>query len=240
MPPGHGDFYEINIDAPCTRPMYAHFTQPLIRLRSFSSTVGQDVSKAVYAPWCKPAFEMVHKYAPGTKVHGFAMTSVDLMKGYEWSSVDSTSWVLQAGFGRVYVPRKTDGEYDFDKTPFYLHISTEKGSSLGYKIVYDRINGGESVPDHVLARASPTAKVAREWLESIGVDYYEARCDHGPRVKANVIFFDRLAKQKGIKLYYSGHTSPPEYRPEQILESADIMPTYYDTFTKGSKEPVVV
>ena len=36
------------------------------------------------------------------KIHGFGITSVELMKRYPWYSVDSTSWVLTSRFGSVY------------------------------------------------------------------------------------------------------------------------------------------
>jgi hypothetical protein len=50
-----------------------------------------------------------HKYLTnpdGTarvKVHGFGLTSLDLMFRYPWFSVDSTSWVMAASFGSVFL-----------------------------------------------------------------------------------------------------------------------------------------
>lgn len=38
------------------------------------------------------------------KVHGFGMTSLDLMQRYPWYSVDSTSWVQSASFGAIVFP----------------------------------------------------------------------------------------------------------------------------------------
>jgi hypothetical protein len=40
---------------------------------------------------------------PKVKVHGFGLTSVDLMFRYPWHSVDSTSWVMEAQFGSIYL-----------------------------------------------------------------------------------------------------------------------------------------
>lgn len=46
---------------------------------------------------------------PGTgrarcKVHGFGMTSFDLMEAYPWFSCDSSSWIQAAAFGSVVMP----------------------------------------------------------------------------------------------------------------------------------------
>lgn len=37
------------------------------------------------------------------KVHGFGLTSIQLMSRYPWESVDSTSWVLTSRFGQIYI-----------------------------------------------------------------------------------------------------------------------------------------
>lgn len=45
---------------------------------------------------------------PLLKVHGFGMTSVELMEMYPWYSVDSSSWIQSAAFGNVVMPRYRD------------------------------------------------------------------------------------------------------------------------------------
>lgn len=42
---------------------------------------------------------------PVTKVHGFGLTSPNLMNKYPWYSVDSSSWVQISGTGNVYLPQ---------------------------------------------------------------------------------------------------------------------------------------
>jgi len=41
---------------------------------------------------------------PKVKIHGFGMTTIDLMKRYPWYSVDSSSWVQIAANGNILVP----------------------------------------------------------------------------------------------------------------------------------------
>lgn len=42
---------------------------------------------------------------PVVKVHGFGLTSVELMELYPWYSCDSSSWIQSAAFGNIVLPR---------------------------------------------------------------------------------------------------------------------------------------
>lgn len=73
----------------------------------------------------RPAVE-----SSGVKLHGLGITSFDLMKYWEWESVDSTSWKHIAAWGWIYVPRKTRGEYDFSKEPHVVGASAMKKGAM--------------------------------------------------------------------------------------------------------------
>jgi len=60
---------------------------------------------------------------PKVKIHGFGMTSLELMLRYPWYSVDSTSWVLTGRFGGVFVPRKIGGKYNYLENPWKVNVS---------------------------------------------------------------------------------------------------------------------
>lgn len=45
---------------------------------------------------------------PLVKVHGFGMTSVELMEIYPWYSSDSSSWIQSAAFGNIVMPNYRD------------------------------------------------------------------------------------------------------------------------------------
>lgn len=51
---------------------------------------------------------------PKIKVHGFAVTSLDLMLRYPWYSVDSTTWVTFGRNGIIVVPRRRSGQWVYD------------------------------------------------------------------------------------------------------------------------------
>lgn len=59
---------------------------------------------------------------PKVKVHGFAMTSFDLMYRYPWFSVDSKSWIDIAKFGGILVPPLKNGKRDY-LNPNKIHLT---------------------------------------------------------------------------------------------------------------------
>jgi len=88
--------------------------------------LGQGISKNDFIGMGDRVFSFIcdtSNNLPRVKVHGFAMTSLDLMLRYPWYSVDSTSWVLTSRFGSVYVPRFKDGKYVYDKNTWKVSVS---------------------------------------------------------------------------------------------------------------------
>lgn len=70
---------------------------------------------------------------PVVRTHGFAVTSYELMKFWEWHSVDSASWKLAGAWGNVYVPQvRGDGSFLFTEPPNSVRMSgTASSESLG-------------------------------------------------------------------------------------------------------------
>jgi len=64
---------------------------------------------------------------PRAKMHGFAITSVGLMSRYPWYSCDSTSWVMTSRFGKAFIPRFVEGEWNYTR-PMKLSISARSPS----------------------------------------------------------------------------------------------------------------
>jgi len=93
------------------------------------SGLGQRAKKA---QWIKnvgdPAFRIVcdDKGMPKVKVHGFAMTSPDLMVIYPYHSVDSGSWFQFGKYGLIIVPKKRNGKFIYDESPHIISVSTRK------------------------------------------------------------------------------------------------------------------
>ena len=94
--------------------------------------LGQDITKKKFIQGMgDPVFSYVcdtENNLPKVKVHGFAMTSLDLMLRYPWYSVDSTSWVLVGRFGSVFVPRIKNGKCIYDENSFQVTVSDRSPS----------------------------------------------------------------------------------------------------------------
>lgn len=68
---------------------------------------------------------------PRVKVHGMGVTTFYLMHRYPWHSVDSTSWMRAAMYGRVMVPRRVQGRWNFDRAiPVFF---SSKSGELGVR-----------------------------------------------------------------------------------------------------------
>lgn len=65
---------------------------------------------------------------PRCKIHGFGMTSHELMLRFPWYSVDSTSWVMTGRHGAILVPRSKKGRYEFSRRPHVVDVSNKSGA----------------------------------------------------------------------------------------------------------------
>lgn len=89
-----------------------------------------DASSSVLLDWLDPIFK---EYVcgpdgmPKVKIHGFGVTSLNLLIRYPWYSVDSTSWVMTGRFGSVFVPKKRNGRYCYTEIAHKVVIS-DKGA----------------------------------------------------------------------------------------------------------------
>jgi hypothetical protein len=60
---------------------------------------------------------------PKLRVHGFAITSFELMTRYPFYSVDSSSWVKSSRYGFIYVPKMRKGKYVYDESALKLRVT---------------------------------------------------------------------------------------------------------------------
>jgi len=63
------------------------------------------------------------KGIPHIKVHGFGLTSLELMLRYPWYSVDSTSWVITGRMGAIYIPKFKNGKWIYDENSWKINVS---------------------------------------------------------------------------------------------------------------------
>lgn len=110
------------------------------------------------------------KGLPLMKWHGFAVTSVPLMKRYPWYSVDSATWVLFAAYGTIIVPKMHgDKILWLDDQPSYTKVSNAPKC---------RVDIAEGKHIHTYSDADKDAVLA--YLSSIGVSLGESRFEEVP------------------------------------------------------------
>ena len=107
------------------------------------------------------------------KVHGFGITTFPLMVRYPWWSVDSTSWSLQAGYGKILVPPYIDGHPDYSKKPLSIVMS---GQQQGW--------GGNKKSQFEAISPKLYEDALRFLTEEVGVTAGEARYDDAVRRRA--------------------------------------------------------
>lgn len=116
------------------------------------------------------------KGKPVIRVHGFGMTTLHLLKRYPWYSVDSIAPVLAGGLGRIYIPKKNKGVYDYSKSFTTANVSNrddiaEKITSKSKKqqiidyLKYKKVPLGKSTFHKISANASlrPDQKVIKKY-----------------------------------------------------------------------------
>ncbi len=99
---------------------------------------------------------------PRVKFHGFAVTSIRIMKRFPWYSVDSTSWLMAAAMGFIYVPKIKNGEYIYDEEPYKIDMSTRSPG---------RVHDGKHF------RTIPRAQqnMVREYIAELGYEFGESK-----------------------------------------------------------------
>lgn len=143
--------------------------------------------------WIDEAFDIVcdtPDRTPVVKIHGFGVTTYDLLLRYPWWSVDSTTWTKIAAFGGILVPHKRRGKFIFDEQPYLMKVSSEAP---------DRKARGR----HVLTISQAEKAIIQEWLDFIGIPLGKMDRDgnvlewgvltrHTERRVANLYYFEKM------------------------------------------------
>jgi len=133
------------------------------------------------------AFEYISQVNPDIKIHGFAVTSLRLMKRYTWTSVDSTTWLKHAAYGNVMVPKKSnDGKFDYSKTPMTVSVSDVS------------LIKASKHPHYSIGFTAPERKIIEEFFELAGVDSEKLLTDPYERKRVNIYYYEQVLKDPSI------------------------------------------
>ena len=104
------------------------------------------------------------------KIHGFGMTTADIMFRYPWYSVDSTSWAIMAAVGSIVI--------DMPHQDFIVSVSSDSPTAkqMGRHI-------------RTLPRAQQTAVNNR--IKELGFDPEQLAVNYGWRFNFNIKYYER-------------------------------------------------
>lgn len=128
--------------------------------------------------------------APLIKTHGFGITKFELMQRYPWFTVDSTTWLLSSGYGKVLVPpRGLDGKPDYSRPPVLVITSGDvQGSKSATKKKHDQW-------------AIYSKSLSLDWIieylwDYAGVTIAEARHTPAGRRRAILSYYEGLCRAR--------------------------------------------
>ena len=133
---------------------------------------------------------------PIVDTHGLAVTSVELIMRYPWTSVDSSAWAKKAGFGQVMIPhaKRADGSYDYSRS----RIITV--SDVAYNLASQQSDAEVKRTFHGMSR--PQREYVCEYLEKV-CDRQFSQVAVSPKHRriCNIIFFHELSKFHNVKRF---------------------------------------
>lgn len=146
--------------------------------------------------WLDDCFRLVcpgPKYLPTVKLHGFGVSSYNLLIRYPWWSVDSSSWAKIGAFGGIIVPHYRGGRFVFSESPYVMKVS-ERSKNTG---IFN---------SHYLSSTPAVKEIVRKWLDEIGVPLGTISSnekaeekgvlnDHSKRRSSCIHYFNRLQKE---------------------------------------------
>lgn len=138
---------------------------------------------AVSQAWLDEVFTLLTDQdgRPLVKTHGFAITKMDLLGRYPFTTVDSARWSLAAVHAKIFIPaRGADGQPDFTKN---LHQFS----------VGDRSNYFDCRPPMV-------QQYVRDYLASLDLDMVQIRANQRARMRVNLHFLQQAEiAHKGVR-----------------------------------------
>ena len=160
--------------------------------------VGSSSQKAC-KDWIDRCFDIVCEppsMLPKVKLHGFGVTSFELLLRYPWFSVDSTSWTKKGAYGYVFIPASRKGRWLYDRQPHTVTVSVESMPRGNAPLPYWKMSRGEQ-------------NLVQQWLQEQGIKFgtyrrkksgklviksYGVATRHTERRAANLLFFEELRK----------------------------------------------
>ena len=134
-------------------------------------------------------FNYIDKKNLSTKFHAFGITRFSLLARYPWHTVDSTTWLQNAIYGRIMLPRYNEREkrFNFMCTPFAVSVSDISLNKTGTEHSHYSVTYSPKIVERI-----------EEYFRLVGIDSEKLKTVVAERYKANVLFYDRLQNEKAM------------------------------------------
>lgn len=127
-------------------------------------------------------FELVYKRGDKVRIHGFGRTNWNAICQFPWYSVDSTTWLQQAAYGGILIPKYGDSGFAYKEAPYVIKVSE-----------LSRFKEGQN-PHYTYKFSESERERILEYLEKVGVDSKRLEEDYAERHLANVLYYENLMK----------------------------------------------
>lgn len=165
----------------------------------------KDLFIKTQSDWLDEIFTMLtnSKGEPLIRTHGFGVTRSGFIVRFPWHTVDSTTWVVSAGFGKVFIPQLVHGKPNYFVPCTNVIISgVEQSSPSADRLRFENLSEFEQ------------KWVAKYLEEVVGVSVTEARNGPMARFKSIMTYYMRMSEAlKG---------QPFPYRKPSLKESIDL------------------
>lgn len=138
---------------------------------------------------------------PIVRVHGFAVTSFRWMQDAIWYSVDSSSWLKQASYGQIYIPKIRKGHRVFSEVPLSVNVSPKSPFR-------------NKKQKHIVNLSPTVKKQVMDYLESLKVrmgEFEIVEVENGYKKSENELWWDKK-KTKVLRIIQKGARTCHHYR----------------------------
>jgi hypothetical protein len=137
--------------------------------------------------WLRECFALVPS---SVAIHGLGLTTAVMLKHFQFTSVDSASWVNAASNGLIYLPRFRRGQPDYSLAPYTLSVTAR---SL--------------LRDNHFVDADPVRREQVEWcLADAGVTFQQVAESKPARMKICLRYYQGLARATDTTIYFVTNT----------------------------------
>jgi len=134
-------------------------------------------------------FDYIYKRNLSVKIHAFGMAKVRFLVRYPWYSVDSTTWLQHANYGRIMIPsyNAMKQKFEYSYTPFVISVSN-----------ISLVKTGTSHSHYTLVFPPRIVERIEEYFAMIGIDSEKLKTEQSERLRANAYYYEEFLKNKSI------------------------------------------